>query len=212
MAHFADFWGEVSDKKAARQRAATVLRLIRKYSPNAKSVLELGVGNGQVLAAFPKRFSLYGLDIEPRYLELAKKKAPLAHLSCASMHSFSLKRKFDVIFSVHDSMNFLTSFRQWEQTFVRVRSHLADGGVFIFDCYTSEMLPALSKEKGASVKGNELTWAIYVAHKGKKHCFRFRERLFPEKKVERVLAKRLAIVEKRHLSKIRLLFVARKQA
>ncbi|MFA5929477.1 MAG: class I SAM-dependent methyltransferase [Candidatus Micrarchaeia archaeon] len=210
MVHFADFWDEISDKKAARQRAAVVLRLIGKYHPGAKTILELGVGNGTVLAAFPKRFSLYGLDIEPRYLKLAKKKLPRAHLFCASMHNFTARRKFDVIYSVYDSMNFLSSFRQWAQTFARVRSHLAEGGIYIFDCYTSEMLPALSKIKGASVSGNSLTWTIRMVRKGKKHRFKFRERLFPEKKVECALAKHLIILEKRPLSKTRLLFVTRK--
>ena len=211
MAHFADFYDEVSDKKAAGQRAARVLRLIGKYAPRAKSVLELGVGNGSVLAAFPRKYSLYGLDIEPRYLKLAQKKVPRAHLFRASMHNFTARRKFNVIYSVYDSINFLPSFRQWTQTFARVRLHLEEGGIFIFDCYTSGMLPALSREKGASVNGNELTWTICAARKGKRHCFEFRERLFPEEKVEAALAKRLAIVEKCPLSKKRLLFVARKE-
>ena len=212
MAHFADFYDEFSDKLAARQRAARVLRLIGKYAPRAKSVLELGVGNGSVLAAFPRKYSLYGLDIELRYLKLAKKKVPRAHLFRASMHNFKARRKFDVIYSVYDSINFLSSFSQWGQAFARVSSHLAEGGIFIFDCYTSEMLPLLSREKGASVNGNCLAWKICAARKGKKYCFKFKERLYPEEKIVKSLGKCLTILEKRPLSRTRLLLVARKQA
>ena len=51
-----------------------------------------------------------------------------------------IDERFDVIFSVFDSINFLENFRQWKSTFKAVNEHLNDDGLFIFDMYTPKAL------------------------------------------------------------------------
>ena len=74
--HFADFYDQVSDKIAAKERAENVLFYINKYHPKAETVLELGTGNGNVLASFPKNYKLNGLDIKKKFIKLTKEKVP----------------------------------------------------------------------------------------------------------------------------------------
>lgn len=50
--HFSNFYDEISSRFDAKKRADKVLKYIRKYSPKAKNVLELGTGNGKVLSFF----------------------------------------------------------------------------------------------------------------------------------------------------------------
>ena len=210
---FGDYWDELASIKSAKKRAKKVLSLIRKYNPKAKSILELGVGSGNVLKCFPKRYNLFGLDIGQKYVKLAQKKMPYANLIVSSMHNFKINKKFDVIFSVYDSINFLESFDQWKQTFKTVHNHLNDQGIFIFDMYTPKMLERgknwshFSKEKfgymwdKAEVKGNKLTWHFHIFEKQKGNSYalneyRFHERMFPVKKTEQELKKHFKIIKK----------------
>lgn len=212
---FADFYDEISSKKEAKERAEKVLRYINKYNHKAKAVLELGTGNGNVLINFPGKYELYGLDIEKKYVELTRQKLPKAHLWTSSMHNFKINKKFDVIFSVFDSINFLKDINQWKETFENVYNHLNEKGLFIFDMYTEKVLKN-NKGKPASfwsekfgfasdegiVEGNNLKWEFKIFERTKKnnyqlHNFEFNERIFPARLVESKLKKYFNILEKK---------------
>ncbi len=212
---FADFYDEISSKSEAKNRAEKVLKYISKYHSNARTVLELGTGNGNVLINFPGKYELYGLDIERKYVKLTRQKLPKAHLWTSSMHNFKINKKFDVIFSVFDSINFLKDISQWEETFRTVYNHLNENGLFIFDMYTEKVLKN-NKGKPASfwseqfgfasdegiVEGNHLKWKFKIFEKTKGdnyrlHNFEFNERIFPSKLVESKLKKYFNILEKR---------------
>lgn len=211
---FAAFYDALSDKAAARERALKVARFVRRHHPDARSVLELGTGNGNVLANFPEKYELYGLDIEEAFIELTRQKVPEAHLFVASMHDFEMDSTVDVIFSVYDSINFLKAFQQWEETFAAVHKHLNQDGLFIFDAYTPWALernrgaPAVfsegpfgfSSDKGI-VEGNRLTWDYKLFERIERnvyelHQYYFKERVYPIKEVEGALTKHFLILER----------------
>ncbi len=138
--NFVNFWPSITSKKGAKERADTVLKPIKKHHPKAKKVLELGVGIGQVIVNFPRKYEIHGLDNVKEYVNYCKKHVPRGTFYTASMHNFKIKEKFDVIFSVFDSICFLKDFVEWKQTFKTVHEHLNDKGLFIFDAYTPKML------------------------------------------------------------------------
>ena len=213
MKHFADFYDQLADKKAAKERANKVLKYIRKYNPQAKNILELGTGNGNVLSNFPKKYKLSGLDIEKRFIRLTKEKVPKANLFTSSMHNFKINKKFDVIFSIFDSINFLKNFYQWKETFKTIYQHLGNKGLFIFDVYTPLMLKNtkpithFSEEQfgfmltKGTVKGNNLIWNFKIFEKKKNNLYQmhktlFNEKIFPIKKIEDQITKYFEIIEK----------------
>lgn len=210
---FGEYWDDLADEKAAKTRANNVLKYVKKYNANAKSVLELGLGSGNVLKCFPKKYELYGLDTNKNYIKLAHKKMPKGNFFVSSMHNFSINKKFDIIFSIFDSINFLENFSQWKSTFKNVNKHLDNQGVFIFDTYTPKMLEKaknwsiFSREKfgfmwdKGIVRGNKLTWhfSIFERKKGKNYElneYSFHERIFPVDKIEKELKKYFKIMEK----------------
>ena len=201
MKYFTKNWENITDKKAAKERANYVLKPIKKYK-GVKKILELGVGVGYVIQYFPKKYEISGLDIKKDYISICKKKFPKYKFYVASMHNFKIKEKFDVIFSVYDSINFLKNIWQWEKTFELVKNHLNDGGLFIFDMYTEK---ALKEFKGKSeytkkfkfgyvnskgiVKWNRLVWDFKIFEKKTKnkykiHRNKFVEYIQPTKKVK----------------------------
>jgi len=142
---FVYFWETVTSKERAKERADYVLRPIHDYRKNARRILEIGCGIGEVLANFPEKYEIYGLDIKKDYIDVCRRRIPKGTFLVSSMHNFKIDRKFDVIFSADDAINFLETFTQWKSTFQSVNDHLSEDGLFIFDIYTPEML---TSEKG----------------------------------------------------------------
>jgi cyclopropane fatty-acyl-phospholipid synthase-like methyltransferase len=58
---------------------------IRKASPKAKNVLELGCGTGSVLKHLAKEYDVCGLDLSKTMLSIAQEKVPQARLSRQDM-------------------------------------------------------------------------------------------------------------------------------
>ncbi len=212
--HFAEFYDAIAFKPGARRRARTVLSYIRRYRPSSRAILELGTGNGNVLSSFPRKYELYGLDIEKKYIELTRQKVPRAKLFVASMHDFKIDAEFDVVFSIFDCINYLHNFTQWEQTFATVHRHLKENGLFIFDMLTPNFIkyaklsqPKLSQhsfgfaadDPTAIVKGNQATqeFRIFERIKGamyRMHRFFIVERMFSPSRVEKALKREFRII------------------
>ncbi|MBT4352429.1 class I SAM-dependent methyltransferase, partial [archaeon] len=177
--HFANFWDLIHNVQFAQDRALMVLKLIKKFNYNAKNVLELGVGTGNVLKHFKDTFKVYGLDIEQEYIDICKTKISNGNFFVESMKNFSLTKKFDVIFCIYDSINFLKNLEEWKETFSCVKKHLTEGGIFIFDMYLPIILKDMKDKAGwhenfefglmtctPIVKENFLQWKFKIIEKG----------------------------------------------
>jgi SAM-dependent methyltransferase len=214
--HFAEFYDAIASKAGARRRATTMLSYVKRYRPGARTILELGTGNGNVLSSFPKKYELYGLDIEEKYIELTRQKVPTAQLFVASMHEFKIHTQFDVVFSIFDCINYLKNFRQWEQTFSTVHKHLKRNGLFIFDMLTPNFIeyakhtePKFSKhsfgfaadDAAAIVGGNRVTQEFRIFEKAKGDVYRMHryfivERIFSPSRVEEALKRKFHIISR----------------
>ncbi len=207
-----EIWAKNVDKKAAKVRADKVLNAIKKYHPKSKNVLELGVGLGVVLFHF-KKFKKFGLDRGKKYIKVAKKIVPDAKLFVQSMDSFKINEKFDVIFSVHECINEVKPYKNWESTFKHAHGHLNEKGLFIFDMRTEKHLEDMKKQivkleetstgyiyDNTIVRGNKLTWDTTYFKKIKSNLYqvekdRYDELIYPVVKVKKSLTKRFNILK-----------------
>lgn len=214
--HFAEFYDAIAFKPGARRRARTVLSYIKRYRPTARTILELGTGNGNVLSSFPRKYELYGLDIEEKYIDLTRQKVPRAQLFVASMHNFKIDAEFDVVFSIFDCINYLKNFKQWEQTFATVHRHLKENGLFVFDMLTPNFIedakhtePKFSKhsfgfasdDAAAIVKGNRVTQEFRIFENIKDDMYRMHrffivERMYSPSRVEKALKRKFRIIKR----------------
>jgi len=103
-------------------------------------VLELACGTGRLtIPVAQSGVEITGLDLSPSMLAHARHKAAAAQLSIewieADCRSFSLDRKFALIFMPFHSMQHLHDHASLSALFANVRRHLAEGGRFIFDVF-----------------------------------------------------------------------------
>jgi SAM-dependent methyltransferase len=141
---FAPYYDAVmGDRKTAAEQ---VRRLLSAYAPNCKSVLELACGTGSVLKQLAVVYDVAGLDVAPRMLAIARRKCPTVPVYRMDMTRFRLKRKFDAVICVFDSINHLTRWSSWQSVFTQAHAHLNDGGVFIVDVNTEAKFRALDQK------------------------------------------------------------------
>jgi SAM-dependent methyltransferase len=140
---FARVYDAVMDD--ARPKIARIRDFIARFHPAASSLLELGCGTGTMLAGLGAVGSLTGIDRSPQMLEIARSKVPTARLIEDDITSFELEQRFDVVICVFDTLNHLVDFEQWLALFNRAHTHLADGGLFIFDVNTLAKLHGVAE-------------------------------------------------------------------
>lgn len=124
---------------------AQILGLLESHSPSASSVLELGCGTGLVLAGLGSGFALTGVDLSKEMLDIARRRCPSVTLVEGDFTSLDLVSTFDVVLSVFDTMNHLTSREKWRAAISVAAKHLVPSGLFIFDVNTIERLGSLSE-------------------------------------------------------------------
>lgn len=94
-------------------------------------ILELGAGTSKLANAFQKKYKNYfPIDLSKEMLlrnELAKNK-----IVC-SMIELPFKKKFDLVISAFDSVNYLLTKKDLIKLFQNVNNVLNDNGVFLFD-------------------------------------------------------------------------------
>jgi SAM-dependent methyltransferase len=125
------------------EMACYIHRLVRRHTPKARTLLELGCGTGAILKILAKSYDVAGLDVSPQMLALARKKLPHVRFYRKDMVRFKLAAKFDVIICVFDSINHVLKFTDWQKIFRNAARHLEEDGLFLFDINTEAKLERL---------------------------------------------------------------------
>lgn len=132
-----------------------IKRLIQKHRPESHLVLELACGSGGITRGLAESYTVTGLDNSVAMLKLARKKLPAGQFVLADMTSFRLIQLFDVICCLHNSVNHLVAFPQWEKLFQSTSGHLKSGGLFIFDINPVERMSDLAGRPRSLVQAGE---------------------------------------------------------
>ena len=121
-------------------------KLLKKYAPKAKTLLELGCGSGSMLKILSRRYQARGIDLSAKMIDIAKSKAPRAKVSVGDITKFSFDERYDAIICPFDTINHVTSFPAWKRVFANAHRHLNAGGTFIFDVNTEAKMERYATE------------------------------------------------------------------
>jgi SAM-dependent methyltransferase len=124
--------------------AAYIIKLIKKYQPTAKNILELGAGTGihaNLLAT--QGYTVHGLERSPEMVAIANQnKAENVSFEVTDISNFNCNKKFDVAISLFHVISYLTANTSLIKTFKNVNANLKSNGVFIFDVWHSPAVHA----------------------------------------------------------------------
>ncbi|MBN1213272.1 MAG: class I SAM-dependent methyltransferase [candidate division Zixibacteria bacterium] len=149
--------------------AEYTFRIIRKFDIRVASLLDLCCGTGTALKIFHEHgYNVAGLDGSTAMLSAARKKIqgkriPLfrQNLPCFNIPDKNKSRKarrFDLVTSFFDSLNYLKNKTELKAAFHSVNRHLEPGGWFIFDMNTPEALKTLWGSQCYAGAENDLAW------------------------------------------------------
>lgn len=116
---------------------------------DSETLLDLGCGTGEVMKRFINEYRCTGVDISEEMLSVAREKFESIGVSseffCQDMRTLDLKEKYDIVISLFDTFNHLVSLYDLVRLFEGVKSHLNEGGIYIFDVvdrdFMDEMFP-----------------------------------------------------------------------
>jgi len=162
-----DAYGKYYDllykNKDYKKETDYILKFIRKYKSDTKSILDLGCGTGRHdLFLSRKGYDVTGVELSEEMYSAAvnnlnenSSKKYLLKFYKGDIRKIVLLRKFDVIISMFHVINYQTSNEDLEMVFQTVKKHLKKGGLFIFDFWYGPAVLSDRPEKRNLVMNND---------------------------------------------------------
>jgi SAM-dependent methyltransferase len=120
--------------KDYRAESDAVSALLRERVPSARTVLDVACGTGEHARHLTELgYQVEGLDVEPRFVEIARAKVPAAKFWQGDMTSFQLEGRFDAVLCLFSSIGYLLRLEQVTRALRRFAEHLAGDGVVLVE-------------------------------------------------------------------------------
>lgn len=133
----ADVWDLIYQNgrgKDYHAEAELVAKTILDGKPDATSLLDVGCGTGEHLAALSTLFDhVEGTDISEHMVRVAQAKVPSAKLHVGDMVDLDLGRTFDAVVSLYTVVGYLPSLDALRTAIRRLVAHLEPDGVLIVE-------------------------------------------------------------------------------
>ena len=136
--NYSAYYNLLYKDKNYRDEALYIHELIQTYNPGAKTILNLGCGTGKHdIALTELGYRIVAIDLSPTMIEIAQKENSHPHIEyfIGDVRSYRIDQKFDVVLSLFHVMSYQTTNKDLKDAFKTVKMHLANNGVFIFDCW-----------------------------------------------------------------------------
>jgi SAM-dependent methyltransferase len=159
----AKYYDVVYSFKNYKDEAERIRDLILKVNPKTKTVLDVACGTGEHAYYLNEYFQVDGLDLNERFIEIARKKNPKGQFFCGDMTNFDLDRKYDVVLCLFSSIGYVQTLENVVRTLIQFKKHLNEGGVIILepwftpDVWESGRVDQLTAEKNG-VKMSRMTF------------------------------------------------------
>lgn len=115
-----------------------IREVLGKKSLEPELILEMACGTGGLTEKLARDYKLHAFDLSDDMLSVCENKIRSKNLKLfkQNMVGFSAPASYDAIFSVGDSLNYVTDEKDFETAIKSSYDHLKDGGIFIFDLNT----------------------------------------------------------------------------
>ena len=124
-----------SQFKDYASETAEIAATIRQLHPSARTVLDVACGTGEHARLLREAhgFEVDGLDLDPTFVTIARRKLPPEAVHQGDMISFALPRRYDVVVCLFSSIGYVRTLENVRRTLARFREHLAGGGIMLIE-------------------------------------------------------------------------------
>lgn len=113
--------------------ATKIRAAIRKERPTARSILDVACGTAEHAKLLSTEFEVDGIDLEPGFVEIARRKVATGTFSVADMRSFEMSKKYDVVQCLFSSIGYLTQGNDGVRALECFAHHLAKDGIIVVE-------------------------------------------------------------------------------
>lgn len=112
--------------------------IMHVYFGFPEHILEIGTGTGKFGSYFSRDgYPITGLDLSFEMLRAAKLRAYKNYsIVCGDARNLPFSKPFDFIFSVHDTLNYITEIEDLKKVLLSAASLMHEDSVFLFDMTT----------------------------------------------------------------------------
>ena len=109
---------------------ARVAELLQRLAPEAELILDVGCGTGRHAEALTLRhgYRVDGLDIEPGFVEIARRRCPGGRFVAGDMADFDLGGRYDVVLCLFSSIGYVKTMKRLVSAARSLRRHLSIHG------------------------------------------------------------------------------------
>jgi len=140
---YAKYYDLLYEDKDYEGEARYIADLIKEFSPETNSILELGCGTGKHAKILAENgFEIQGIDLSETMIEEALKN----NVDCqvGDVRNFRTAKTFDAVISLFHIINYQTTNQDLAAYLETAHQHLPIGGIFIFDSWYG---PAVLEQK-----------------------------------------------------------------
>ena len=129
----ARYYDQLYSFKNYADEAAKIRDLIRREHPGAHSILDVACGTAEHAKLLSSDFAVDGIDLEPEFVAIARRKVPKGTFNLADMRQFELGKKYDLVQCLFSSIGYLTKGDDIVRALKCFARHLAPGGIIIVE-------------------------------------------------------------------------------
>ncbi|MEM7414405.1 MAG: class I SAM-dependent methyltransferase [Gemmatimonadota bacterium] len=127
-----------SAQKDYTREAELVARLIRGRSPEATSVLDVGCGTGaHAFGLQALGFDVDGVDVEPKFVEIAATKCPRGRFAVGDMRTLDLDRTYDAVVCLFSAIGYAQTLDGLQRSVTAMARLVSPSGVLLIDPWFS---------------------------------------------------------------------------
>jgi SAM-dependent methyltransferase len=128
------FYDAIYHWKDYRRESARLCALIEQHKRSpGNALLDVACGTGGHIPYLRDAFTIEGVDLDPRMLELARKRHPGLPFHHGDMLDFDLGRRFDVVVCLFSSIGYVKTASRLDRAITNMARHVCPGGVLIVE-------------------------------------------------------------------------------
>ena len=124
-----------SGLKNYEAEAEAITALIKRTVPHARRILDVACGTGEHARILSEKygFRVVGIDIDPHFVNIARKKASFLRFEVADMVAFALEEQYDVVMCLFSSIGYVRTLDRVKKALSCFRRHVRGEGLIIVE-------------------------------------------------------------------------------